>query len=107
MGSAYVSAYEARPTLNVKPERNRRFTSLTFVEAVSQDSTATTKELLPAYRVAGDGFIGKMRRLFIVLDDDEAAKEPWKASVQKKKNKRHASGESTSGTKKKALPATQ
>ncbi len=107
MGSAYVSAYESRPTLNVKPERNRRFTSLTFVEAISQDSSPTTEELLPAYRVAGDGFIGQMRRLFIVLDDDEAAKEPWKASVQKKKNKRHASGDSASGTKKKSLPATQ
>jgi hypothetical protein len=107
MGSAYVSAYESRPTLNVKPERNRRFVSLSYVEAVSQDSTPTTEELIPAYRVAGDGFVGKMRRLFIVLDEDEAAKEPWKAGVQKKKNKRQASGDSSSGTKKKALPATQ
>ncbi len=77
------------------------------MESVSQDNTATTEELLPAYRVAGDAFIGKMRRLFIILDDDEAAKEPWKAGNLKKKNKRHASGDGSRGSKKKSLPATQ
>jgi hypothetical protein len=96
--------------LNMKPERNKRFIALGFVEAVDQDNTPTTEELMSAYRVAGDSFIGRMKRLFIVLDDDEAAKQPWKAAVQKKKNKRHASGDGpsgSSGTKKKTLPATQ
>jgi hypothetical protein len=103
-----VSAYEARPTLNVRQEKKRRFIPLMFVEAVAQDSTPTTEELIPAYRVAGDGFPGKLRRLFIVLDDDEAAKKPGKADFNKKKNKRHASGEGTSsGLKKKSMPATQ
>jgi hypothetical protein len=109
MGTATVSAYESRPTLNIRQERNRRFTSLGFVEAVCQDTNPTTEELIPAYRVAGDGFMGRMRRLFIVLDDDEAVKQPGKAGNQKKK-KRHASGEGSSGSsgsKKKPLPATQ
>jgi hypothetical protein len=93
--------------LNVKSEKNRRFIPLNFVEAVSQDTTPTTEELIPAYRVAGDGFPGKLKALFLVLDDDEAAKKPWKSEVQKKKNKRHASGDSLGGGKKKNLPATQ
>jgi hypothetical protein len=107
LGSAYVSAYEARPTLNVRQERKRRFISLNFVEAVAQDGTPTTAELVSAYRVAGDGFPGKLKRLFLVLDDDEAAKKPGSAEAQKKKNKRHASGEGSSGASKKSLPATQ
>jgi hypothetical protein len=103
-----VNAYESRPTLNVREEKHRRFISLSFVEAVSQDSIISTEELIPAYRVAGDGFPGRLRRLFLVLDDDEAAKQPAKASTLKKKNKRHASGDSTGGGKtKKALPSTQ
>jgi hypothetical protein len=93
--------------LNIKPKRHKRFVSLSFVEAIAQDSTPTTEELIPAYRVAGDGFIGRLKTLFVVLDDDEAAKQPWKSGNQKKKNKRHASGESSSGSKKKTLPATQ
>jgi hypothetical protein len=106
MGTAHVNAYESRPTLNVRPERNRRPTPLSFVEAVGQDSTPTTTELIPAYRVAGDDFPGKLKRLFLVLDDDEAAKQPHKAGNQKKKNKRHASGEGPSDDRKK-MPATQ
>jgi hypothetical protein len=106
-GSAYVSAFEARPMLHVKPERHKRFTELNFVEAVREDPNPTVEELIPAYRVAGDGFVGKMKSLFIILDDDEAAKQPWKAANIKKKNKRHASGDSASGSKKKTLPATQ
>jgi hypothetical protein len=102
-----VTAYESWPTLNVRSERNRRHTSLSFVEAVSEDSTPTTDELIPAYRVAGDGFIGRMRRLFVILDDDEAVKKPQSAGNQKKKNKRQASGDSSIESKKKSLPATQ
>ncbi len=93
--------------LHVKQERHKRFTPLNFVEAVSQDSTPTVEELIPAYRVAGDAFVGKMKSLFAILDDDEAVKQPWKSGNIKKKNKRHASGDSASGSKKKALPATQ
>ncbi len=93
--------------LNVKQERHKRFTALSFVEAVAQDSNPTVEELIPAYRVAGDSFIGRMKTLFIVLDDDEAVKQPWKSGSVKKKNKRHASGDNASGSKKKSLPATQ
>jgi hypothetical protein len=93
--------------MNVRPERNRRFQPLSFIEAISQDSQPTVEELLPAYRVAGDAFIGKMRRLFLVLDDDEATNKPNKSGTQKKKNKRHASGEGSAEIKKKALPSTQ
>jgi hypothetical protein len=100
-----VNAYESRPTLNVRPEKNRRPTPLSFVEAVTQDSTPTTEELIPAYRVAGDAFPGKLKRLFLVLDDDEAAKQPHRAGAQKKK-KRQASGEGSAEIKKK-MPATQ
>jgi hypothetical protein len=106
MGTAHVSAYESRPTLNVRPEKNRRPSPLSFVEAVGQDSTPTTEELIPAYRVAGDAFQGRMKSLFVILDDDEAAKQPHRAGNQKKKNKRHASGEGSGDTKKK-MPATQ
>jgi hypothetical protein len=57
LGSAYVSAYKARPMLNVKQERHKRFISLCFVEAISQDSSPTTEELIPAYRVAAIAFL--------------------------------------------------
>jgi hypothetical protein len=105
MGSVYINTYESRPMLNVRTERNRRFTALSFVEAVCQDRVVPVDELIPAYRVAGDAFIGRMKRLFIILDDDEAVQKPAKASSIKKK-KRQASGEGGSGTKKK-MPATQ
>jgi hypothetical protein len=101
-----VSAYESWPTLNVRLEKNRRHTSLSFVEAVAQDSCPTTEELIPAYRVAGDAFPGKMKSLFLVLDDDVAATQPHRAGSQKKKNKHHASGEGPADAKKK-LPSTQ
>jgi hypothetical protein len=118
VGNAYVTAYEAWPALNVRQERNRRFIPLSFVEAVSQDGSPTTEELLPAYRVAGDAFLGKMRKLFIILDDDVAAKKPAKAGSAKKKKrqasgegstskKRPNSGESSDVIKKKPTPATQ
>jgi hypothetical protein len=92
----------------VRIEKNRRYTSLNYVEAVNQDSCPTTEDLIPAYRVAGDGFPGQLKALFLVLSDDEAAKQPHRAGNQKKKqNKRHASGEGSSETKKKSVPATQ
>jgi hypothetical protein len=75
------------------------------VEAVCEDSCPTVEELIPAYRVAGDVFIGKMKRLFVVLDDDTAAKHPAKAGSVKKKNKRHASGDGAAVRNKKAAPA--
>jgi hypothetical protein len=111
LGGAYVTAYEARPQLHVRSERNHRFVALSFVEAVDQDKSVPASELLSAYRVAGDAFRGRMKRLFLVLDDDEAARQPAKANNQKKTTKRPASGEGTSGTasskKKNQLPSTQ
>ncbi len=106
LGSAYVTAYEARPMLNVRAERNRRHIALSFVKAVSQDSNPTLEELLPAYRIAGESFLGQMRSLFLVLDDDTAKKQPAKSGSQKKK-KRQASGEGSVEAKKKTLPSTQ
>ncbi len=107
LGAAYVMAYTSRPILNVRCEKNRRFTELGFVDSVCQDTHPTVEELIPAYRVAGDAFIGQMRELFVVLDDDEAVKKPAKAGSQKKKNKRQASGDSSLISKKKSLPSTQ
>jgi hypothetical protein len=92
--------------MHVRSERNRRFVPLNFVEAVCQDRYVPHEDLRSAYRVAGDAFIGRMKRLFILLDDDEAVRKPAKANVEKKKNKRQASGEGGSGTKKK-MPSTQ
>jgi hypothetical protein len=106
MGTAYVSAYEARPMLHVRPERNRRLTELSFVEAVGQDTQPTVEELLPAYRVAGDAFPGRLRELFIVLDDDVSKNKPAKSGSQKKKNKRSASGDGPA-ERKKTVPSTQ
>ncbi len=109
MGGAYVTAYETRPQLHVRTERNRRFIPLSFVEAVCQDRHVPAEELRPAYRVAGDVFIGKMKRLFLLLDDDVAVRQPAKAGNQKKNIKRQASGDGASGSKKKTpvTPATQ
>jgi hypothetical protein len=107
LGSAYIKAYEAKPMLHIRPERNRRHQSLSFVQAVSQDPNPTAEELLPAYRVAGESFIGQMRDLFIILDDDEAKRKPAKSDSQKKKKKRQASGEGPSDIKRKSMPSTQ
>ncbi len=93
--------------LHIRPERNRRHQSISFVEAVSEDPNPTLEELLPAYCIAGESFLGQMRDLFVILDDDEAKKQPAKSSVQKKKNKRRASGEGSADTKRKTLPSTQ
>jgi hypothetical protein len=108
-GGAYVTAYEAYPQMHVRSERNRRFTPLSFVEAVSQDRYVAHDDLRPAYRVAGDAFIGRMKRLFILLDDDEAVRQPAKAGTQKKQSKRQASGEGGSGGsgKQKKMASTQ
>jgi hypothetical protein len=85
--------------------------ALSFVEAVCQDRHVPVEELRPAYRVAGDAFIGRMKRLFILLDDDTAVRQPAKAGAPKKNVKRQASGEGTSGLggsgSKKKLPSTQ
>jgi hypothetical protein len=109
LGGAYVTAYESRPQLHVRNERNRRFVALGFVEAVDQDRHVPVEELRPAYRVAGDAFIGRMKRLFVLLDDDVAVRQPAKAGNQKKNSKRQASGEGASGSSgpKKKLPSTQ
>jgi len=94
--------------LNIRVEKNRRHQALSFVEAVCQDSSPTLEELIPAYRIAGDSFLGKMREIFIILDDEEAKKQPGKAgAIKKKQKKRHASSEGPSDLKKKSVPSTQ
>jgi hypothetical protein len=92
--------------MHVRSERNHRFVGLSFVEAVCQDRYVPQEDLRPAYHVAGDAFIGRMKCLFIILDEDEAVKQPAKAGVQKKKVKCQASGDGGSGVKKK-MPSTQ
>ncbi len=104
-----MTAYEAYPQMHVRSERNRRFNALSFVESVAQDRHVAADDLRQAYRVAGDAFLGKMKRLFILLDDDEATRQPAKAANTKKKVKRQASGDGGSGGSghKKSMPSTQ
>jgi hypothetical protein len=116
MGSAFVNTYESRPMLHIRIERNKRYTSYSFVEAVLEEETPTPQELKGAYRIAGKSFPGRLRKTFIVLADDHVPEPPTppaktaKAGGAKdkvvKKNKRRASDEGTSTTSKK-MPSTQ
>jgi hypothetical protein len=112
LGSAFVNAYNARPMLHLRSERNRRYDSYSFVEAVLQEETPTNLELKGAYRIAGKSFRGKLRKTFIVLQDDhvpEANTPPAKAakpgSSKDGKKKRRASDDNS--TVKKKIPSTQ
>jgi hypothetical protein len=112
MGSAYINTYDARPMLHIRQERNRRYTSYSYVSAVRRETTPPSfEELKHAYHVAGDSFIGRLKEIFLILDDD-AAKKPSnaggksKASKNAKAGKRRASGDSSNEVKKK-VPATQ
>ncbi len=112
MGSAFVNAYDARPMLHIRSERNCRYDSYSFVEAVQQEETPPKSELKGAYRIAGKSFPGKLRKTFIVLQDDhvpEASTPPAKAakpSGSKDGKKKHrASGDNSTVQKK--MPLTQ
>jgi hypothetical protein len=123
LGSAYINVYDARPMLHIRSERNKRYTSLSYVNAVTRDSNLIppAEELRHAYHVAGDSFIGKLKETFLVLDDDIAKKPSRSGGKNKavsgsgskagnkagsKANKRRASGEVASDPSKK-VSATQ
>jgi hypothetical protein len=118
LGSAYVNSYDARPMLHFRPERNRRYTSLSFVKAVKRESVPPSyEELKHAYHLAGQSFVGKLKEIFLVLDDDMAKKatnsggqsKAAKASKPPKEvkgSKRRASGDN-SGELRSKVPATQ
>ncbi len=111
LGSAYVSAFDARPRLHFRIERNRRYTSLSFVKAVCKEANRLTyDELKHAYHVAGDSFVGQLKELFIILDDDQAKKGSSAGgrsrAAKQSKGKRRASGEAASEVRNK-VPATQ
>jgi hypothetical protein len=118
LGSAYINTYDPRPMLHLRTEKNRRYDSYSFVNAVSRESNPpTAEELRHAYHIAGGSFVGKLKEFFIILDDDKA-KKPFKAGPSKSaktdktdktvkagQGKRRASGEG--GEAKKKVPATQ
>jgi len=105
LGSAFINAYESRPLFNFRLHKTRRYSTLTFVEAVTQEPNPSHEDLSHAYRIAGNKLIGKLRKLFIVLDDDVAAKLQSRGSGRGVKNKRRASLDGPSN--KKRLPSTQ
>ncbi len=92
-----------------------RYNSYSFVNAVTREQNPpSSEELRHAYHVAGNSFVGKLKELFIILDDDEAKKSSSAGGISKaakadkagKANKRRASGD-TSGETKKKVSATQ
>ena len=105
LGSAFINAYESRPLLHLRLDKTRRYSALTFVEAVTQEPHPSHDDLVAAYRIAGSKLIGKLRKLFIVLDDDVATKIQTRGSGKGTKNKRRASLDGPSN--KKRVPSTQ
>jgi hypothetical protein len=106
LGLAFLNAYESRPLLHLRADKTRRYSVLTFVEAVTQEQPPSHDDLQAAYRIAGSKFIGKLKRLFIVLDDDYAVKLQAKGSSGKfNKGKRRLSTDGPST--KKRVPSTQ
>lgn len=120
LGSAYVNSYDPRPMLHYRSERNRRYNSLGYVKAICNEQVPPTfDELKHAYHLAGQSFVGKLKEIFLVLDDDLAKKasksgskaaakatKPVKDSKETKSTKRRASGDGTNDARKK-LPSTQ
>ncbi len=108
--------------LHFRPERNRRYSSISYVKAISREPTPPTfDELRHAYHLAGQSFVGKLKEIFLVLDDDQAKKvsnagghaKNAKANKNVKegqksgqKTKLRASNDNSSEVKKK-VPATQ
>jgi hypothetical protein len=105
LGSAFINAYEPRPLLHLRLDKTRRYSILTFTEAVTQEPHPGHDNLVAAYRIAGSKLIGKLKKLFIVLDDDVATKMQARSSGKGVKNKRRASLDGPSN--KKRVPATQ
>jgi hypothetical protein len=77
--------------LHIRTDKGRRYHALTFVEAVTQEPPPSHEDLQAAYRIAGNKLIGKLKKLFIVLDDDVAVKIQARGAGNKNKNKRRAS----------------
>jgi len=76
------------------------------VDAVTQEQPPRHEDLLAAYRIAGSKFQGRLKKLFLVLDDDMALKILAKGGKSgSRKNKRRASTDGSS--QKKRLPSTQ
>jgi hypothetical protein len=102
--------------LHYRAERNRRYNSLSYVKAITMEKVPPTyDELKHAYHLAGQSFVGKLKEIFVVLDDDLAKKTSksggGKQTTKANKpirdgKKRRASGDVTSDVKKK-LPSTQ
>jgi hypothetical protein len=103
--------------LHYRSERNRRYNSLNYVKAISMEKVPPTyDELKHAYHLAGQSFVGKLKEIFLVLDDDLAkktnksgSKQAAKASKPTKDGKaikRRASRDASSDARKK-LPSTQ
>ncbi len=102
--------------LHYLAERNRCYNSLSYVKAISMEKVPPTyDELKHAYHLAGLSFVGKLKEIFVVLDDDLAKKTSKSGSSKqaakatkptKDGKKRRASGDVTSDIKKK-LPSTQ
>ncbi len=87
---------------------NVRYNILTYVDAVTQEQPPRHEDLLAAYRIAGSKFQGRLKKLFLVRDDDMALKIQAKGHGGKSgsgKNKRRASTDGSS--QKKRLPSTQ
>jgi len=99
LGSAFINAYEARPLLHLRMDKTRRYNVLTFTEAVTQEPHPSHKDLGAAYRIAGSKMIGRLKKLFIVLDDDVATKIQTRNSGKSGKNKRRASLDGPSNKK--------
>jgi hypothetical protein len=90
--------------MHYRTDKTRRYNTLTFVDAVTQEPAPCHDDLQAAYRIAGSKFLGKLKKFFLVLDDDFAAKLQNKTSGPKK-NKRRASTDGPS--QKKKMPSTQ
>jgi hypothetical protein len=91
--------------LHLRIDKTRRYQALTFVEAVTQEPPPSHDDLQAAYRIAGNKLIGKLRKLFVILDDDVATKIQTRGSGKSNKNKRRASLDGP--TNKKRVAATQ
>ncbi len=105
LGSAFINAYESRPLMHYRMDKTRRYNTLTFVEAVSQEPAPHHDDLQAAYRIAGTKFLGKLKKLFLILDDDVGAKLQNKSAGSTGKNKRRASIDGPS--QKRKMPASQ
>jgi len=79
-GKAKVISYEARPMLRITPptsSSDSRVKNFTFIDAVKRlPVNFTPSELRPILLKAGNRFSGRLRSLFVVLDDDAKVSRP-------------------------------